>query len=180
MENLKELSILSLSPNAAAQEDGVYYACVWPFMGFDRQSEQSETAVFAGVWNGWVCIALIAHGGGSLPRWVGFRLFYLASERGRGCAAIQETPTIRPVMLPMRNIQRRRPEENDLQSRDFMTLYIRERWLKLHIHPSHSFLSSHATTTFTNSPLVMHLLFQADCFPQLRQAPSALYIFLYS
>lgn len=101
-------------------------------------------------------------------------------ERGRGCAAIQETPTIRPVMLPMRNIQRRRPEENDLQSRDFMTLYIRERWLKLHIHPSTSFLSSHATTTFTNSPLVMHLLFQADCFPQLRQAPSALYIFLYS
>lgn len=104
----------------------------------------------------------------------------LQRERGRGCAAIQETPTIRPVMLPMRNIQRRRPEENDLQSRDFMTLYIRERWLKLHIHPSHSFLSSHATTTFTNSPLVMHLLFQADCFPQLRQAPSALYIFLYS
>lgn len=49
MENLKELSILSLSPNAAAQEDGVYYACVWPFMGFDRQSEQSETAAFAGV-----------------------------------------------------------------------------------------------------------------------------------
>lgn len=80
----------------------------------------------------------------------------------------------------LRNIQRRRPEENDLQSRDFMTLYIRERWLKLHIHPSHSFLSSHATTTFTNPPLVMHLLFQADCFPQLRQAPSALYIFLYS
>lgn len=34
MENLKELSILSLSlsPNAAAQEDGVYYACVWPFL----------------------------------------------------------------------------------------------------------------------------------------------------
>lgn len=48
-ESERALDPLSLSPNAAAQEDGVYYACVWPLMGFDRQSEQSETAAFAGV-----------------------------------------------------------------------------------------------------------------------------------